>query len=136
MNLSTVVSELNQCGRYKLIEFKRTVILMTLHFRDFLLYELCLRKLNCMPFCIIFFFQPLYNIIMYHLLLHVTCSPSPLLVSILQKIMRSFRHDILVYNTFNNRADSTRSTFFFTYTFYGIRIQTGDKNWRDDCQNL
>jgi len=48
--------------------------------------------------------------------------------------MRSFRHDILVYNTFNKRADSKRSAFFFAYTLYDIRAQTGDKNWRDDCQ--
>lgn len=112
MYLNRVVPELKQFGRYKLIEFKRIVILMTLHFRDFLLYELCFivyGKLYCMPFHVIFFF---YNIIMYHLLLHVTCSPSPLMVSISQKIMRSFRHDILVDNTFNNRADSTRNVFF------------------------
>jgi len=72
----------------------------------------------------------------------MTCSPSAL-VSIKQTTL-SFRHNILVYNTFNNRAESTcnglqRECVMCTYLhiiiiLYDIHTQTGDKKWRSDCR--
>lgn len=101
---------------------------MTFRFRDFLC-ELCLRKFYCTMCHRIFSFQLLYNIIMYHLLLHVTCSPSPL-VSI-KKITQSFRHSILVYNTFNNQAESTCSFAAWVLDVYlHIIIWYSPANWR------